>query len=433
MSCRVLGLALPCAALLASAGCGGSAPTLHDVSGVVRFRDNPVAGAQVGLAGQEQVTSATGEFRFTGVPAGRQILDVRHAVDADGVFVGERRFVNVGGGESPDVRLPEPVTLHAVEVAIDGARLSWSPFSGAGFREYKVYRGLTRGLDENTGELVFVSTQASETEAFIPFTPASFIPGAELFYRLFVMDEYGKLAGSNLESIVVGSDVPRPYQLTLASARALSGPAVGVTWDGSHFWFMYQYDAAGYYTPKLSRLVEYDIDTGTELRSFSYEDEYMPAHGLAWTGSTFWTSYYETNVKSLDPDTGAVLKTWQQTAVDLDWDGAHLMLGDQGALKLLDPVTGAIVATHVPPVPGHRYSGVAHRPGEIWMASMWSPDIVILDEAGTLVGRVDWPVTISGGMSGPGGFSSLAFKDGQLAVLFDSQLYLYEIQAAPQP
>ena len=78
--------------------------------------------------------------------------------------------------------------------------LRWSLANGPEFREYKVYRRDNPGLDEDTGELIFVSTSIKDT-TFVD-TPSS--TATIYYYRVYVLSAYGKLGGSNL----VNTEVP---------------------------------------------------------------------------------------------------------------------------------------------------------------------------------------------------------------------------------
>jgi hypothetical protein len=99
------------------------------------------------------------------------------------------------------VLLPKPPKLVVEKVDTVNEKnafdLRWSPYRQAGFREYKLYRGKTSGLDETTGELVHVTTDPEAT-TFVDETPDR----SSYFYRAFVMDERGRMAGSNVTAAV---------------------------------------------------------------------------------------------------------------------------------------------------------------------------------------------------------------------------------------
>ena len=60
--------------------------------------------------------------------------------------------------------LPKSVIMHQVEdITDESVNLSWSPTDASDFREYKIYRHITSGLDETTGLLIHVSTSINDT------------------------------------------------------------------------------------------------------------------------------------------------------------------------------------------------------------------------------------------------------------------------------
>ena len=74
--------------------------------------------------------------------------------------------------------------------------LRWTATDAVDFREYKIYQHETSGLDETTGTLIHVSTGIDDTV----FTAVSLVPFNTYYFRVYVMNEYGKLGGSNIVS-----------------------------------------------------------------------------------------------------------------------------------------------------------------------------------------------------------------------------------------
>jgi hypothetical protein len=83
--------------------------------------------------------------------------------------------------------------------------LKWTKYSGADYREYKIYQHHTPGLDETTGELIYVTTNPSDT-SFVTKLPHS----SEMYYRVFVLSETSLLAGSNLTKATTTNFVNSP-------------------------------------------------------------------------------------------------------------------------------------------------------------------------------------------------------------------------------
>jgi len=109
------------------------------------------------------------------------------------------------------------------------------------FREYKLYRHSTSGFDESTGELLHISTFRNDT-SFTDSIPHS----STYYYRLYQMNEYGRLGGSNIvkissgvysnnEPLLIMEEINERY-LNKAEIMWLYFPAVKgeiykITWD----------------------------------------------------------------------------------------------------------------------------------------------------------------------------------------------------------
>jgi len=72
--------------------------------------------------------------------------------------------------------------------------LNWNKTDALDFREYKLYRHTTSGLDETTGTLVHVATSILDTS----FIDTDLQPFKNYFYRVYIMNDYGRLGGSNI-------------------------------------------------------------------------------------------------------------------------------------------------------------------------------------------------------------------------------------------
>jgi hypothetical protein len=76
--------------------------------------------------------------------------------------------------------------------------LSWTLTDAADFREYKVYRHTSSGLDESTGTLIHISTHIGDTT----FQVKNLNPLSEYYFRVYVMNEFGRLGGSNIVTAI---------------------------------------------------------------------------------------------------------------------------------------------------------------------------------------------------------------------------------------
>lgn len=247
-------VAVLCAAL--TAGCDG-----FELSGQVLSARGPVPDAVVTLgSGLQTRTDETGHFTLSGVESGAHTLHLRY--EEDGAAVEDQREVNVDG----DVRL-DPLTLPVpVELTAQGGErkldetmvvLQWTQAFARGFREYKVYRHTTSGLDESTGTLIHVSTTREATSFASPEAP-----GTKYFYRVFVMNDLGRLGGSNLASFT-----PQPY--VPSAELPLEEPVAAHVYAGTpHSFFLDTTELRAF-------LVEYGGDIELSVRDQSLRELYV--------------------------------------------------------------------------------------------------------------------------------------------------------------
>lgn len=198
-----------CLALGLSCSENGTSPAdFFTVSGVVKQNGNPVTAVEVSIdrsADLKTTSDANGAFAITNVPGGQHTLTLfktsaQDSGKTDSSFVERSYDISVLADlVVQNLRLPNPVLLHPVEFTANGTKLSWSPSNAEDFREYKLYRHTSSGLDESTGTLIHVTTSRSDT-TFLDQTSLS--PG-DYFYRIFVMNELGRLGGSNIEMMTV--------------------------------------------------------------------------------------------------------------------------------------------------------------------------------------------------------------------------------------
>jgi hypothetical protein len=145
----------------------------------------------------------SGNFKISGLTAGEHILKASKSqsndryVELESVINLTEESTNIG-----EIRLPIPPTMYDIDttqVSYNTVPLRWSRSTDPEFREYKVYRRDNPGLDENTGELIFVSTYPSDT-TFVDQPPST---GTRYYYRVYILSAFGKLGGSNLINALI--------------------------------------------------------------------------------------------------------------------------------------------------------------------------------------------------------------------------------------
>lgn len=148
-------------------------------------------------------SDADGYFNIRGISKGEHTFRASK-IEANDQLVGieSQLELNAQTTNLGEIRLPIPPFMYAIDtlkVTSDSVPLIWSKSSDSEFREYKVYRRDNPGLDETTGELVFVSTSSEDT-SFVDDPPKDAV---QYYYRVYVLSAFGKLGGSNLVNTLV--------------------------------------------------------------------------------------------------------------------------------------------------------------------------------------------------------------------------------------
>jgi hypothetical protein len=194
------------------------------VGGVVVRQGRPVEGVAVSiesLAGGTTRTDAHGAFTIANVPIGEYELSLSEQDEGQAFGALTTPITVTQNLDLPDLLLPQPVALESPSKVTGGSMsLSWMPSESQSFREYKLYRHLSSGLDETTGTLVHVGTAVDDTT----FVDEGLKGDEKYFYRVFVLDDYGLLGGSN----VVSATTLNPCAARQYTAEIL-GPTDGAT------------------------------------------------------------------------------------------------------------------------------------------------------------------------------------------------------------
>jgi hypothetical protein len=185
--------------LIFSYGCTDNDPgDGYTVSGRVLLAGEPVGNALVSVGGLiETQTMADGTFKLLSVPRGNHAMNIMKSVES-GAFIERKLLIAVDGNtDLSDQALPAPILLEdPAEVTDQTMLLAWNRSGEPDFREYKLYRHNSSGLDESTGDLVHVSTTRQDTT----FTVAGLDPLTDYYFRVYVMNDIGRLGGSNIVS-----------------------------------------------------------------------------------------------------------------------------------------------------------------------------------------------------------------------------------------
>ena len=183
----------------------GNDESLYAVSGSIIQNGQPVSGVKVVIDDLEQfktISDDNGNFNIKRVSPGLHDLIMIKSLEDD-VTINRTIPIDVNTNLIlDDLILPDPVRIVSVELDSINNKLAigWTKSDVSDFREYKLYGHTSSGLDETTGELLHVATLIDDT-TFVYQMPSS----ETRYFRVFVMNEYGKLGGSNIEFVSSGN------------------------------------------------------------------------------------------------------------------------------------------------------------------------------------------------------------------------------------
>ena len=173
---------------------------LYTVSGNLFIQNKPEKDIEVSIDGLLNLTTYTdqeGYFRISDVTQGEHNILMNKQFE-NGSSISKSSQIEVNADVYLEsLKLPKPVFMFTpINITSETVSLRWSKTDAIDFREYKLYRHHSSGLDENTGELIHISTSISDTT----FTDDNLVEMTTYFYRIYMMNEYGKLGGSNIVS-----------------------------------------------------------------------------------------------------------------------------------------------------------------------------------------------------------------------------------------
>jgi hypothetical protein len=169
------------------------------VTGVVISNNHPIEGANISIDSIHNwsaISSADGSFQINNVPSGKHSMYISEGDKSNSFTQKEYEiYVDESNTDLEYLLLPNPVILNEPSnVGFTSLELAWNKTDASDFYEYKLYRHNSPGLDENTGELIYVSTNSEDTT----FTDGDLISSTDYYYRVFVMNQFGRLGGSNI-------------------------------------------------------------------------------------------------------------------------------------------------------------------------------------------------------------------------------------------
>lgn len=273
------------------------------LTGTVTSLGEPVPNASVTLVNDvinhSTTTGADGKFSFTDIEKGEYILTVK-AEDETSKFIQYQKNVSVLNEISQEnIQLPEGVTLLEPSTVTDhSVELKWTKSEISNFLEYKLYRHSTSGLDETSGELIHVATNANDTV----FTDLEIRDSETYFYRVFVRNTFGLYGGSNIieVSTSVGNYVQNgDFEAGLEDWELYSpGPCAAIAEDIT--------------SPAGSKVLELNMDVPSEANVSSELLQYISQNKFI-AGETYVMSFWAKADVPLNGQTWIMLRhsaTW---------------------------------------------------------------------------------------------------------------------------
>lgn len=405
--------------------------TKYNVSGRVTQNGEPVANANVSVKKRSGTTDANGSFTLEDVVEGNHILNITKEVGTlkrtrSEAFMARSYEIEVTRDTSLNfLELPEPVFLkQESRRQHEYANLAWNRSHAEDFREYKIYRHGSPGLDESTGELIYVTTDANDTTF-----KDNFELGAEgYYYRAYVMNDYGRLGGSNVLYVSCSDElIESNYTLELANSIGVphSVPA-GIGSDQENLWIL-----CGDYNAEEHSLIYYDPYTYEVKRTLTFynliEKLGSGVYGVAVHDSSLWIATGSNVNKLLEIDLGSdtIVKTWAApdgAPKDLHWDdGIIWMSSGDGQIYKIDPLSGRneLFYSRYP----DRESAIAVLNDEVWVGDLVSNDgsITIYDKSSG-----EYKSTLINVL--PYYHKGFCFHKSQLAVIASGNIHFYDIK-----
>lgn len=177
-----------------------SSLTTYNVSGRVLLNSVPKENVTIDIDDLIQYLTTTNEegwFTIKNVSVGEHKLNAM-IEENDQSFVKKSFDINVNSNiELDNLLLPNPVTiLCSLDSTTNIVTIHWNKTIEEDFKEYILYSHSNPGLDENTGTLEHVTLDRNDTIKEIQLESNSI-----RYFRVFVMNDSGKLGGSNIVDV----------------------------------------------------------------------------------------------------------------------------------------------------------------------------------------------------------------------------------------
>ncbi len=418
---------------------------LPDVSGYIYYKGVIQVSTEVTLKNQTQTwtkdTDTSGYFLFKDVNKDNYDLIVTKSFD-DSSYISKTEHISIQQDIHLDhFRIPKPVNFHdPINITNNSITLNWSRYSEDDFYEYKLYRGYNSVLDNETGDLIKISTNVNDTTFSDDGSdmPYGLSEDRTYYYRIYVNNEYANLGGSSILEVKtnlfdIDPDLLREYDLIEKQnfPNTFPGTLSGIDFDGEYLWFLTVQYTGEYYDPDTVNLIKYDLSTGNIISHFKYYNDYCGDRmSLAWGNEYLWLSNEALNkIMKIDSDEGQILTSFsnQYGVMGMTVYNNFLYLCYYyGIIQKINTVNLNIVNTWQNPFGGGANNGIAARNNEIWLSDYSNKNLFILNNQGQHIG-----VAYNEILEDFTGYKSnlnICFMNEDLVLCKNGRIYICEIQ-----
>lgn len=421
--------------------------TIH---GKVAF-DNGISSENSKIYLNDEIKSSTdksGIFTIENIPKGTYTLKAISSENING-FAEAEMDIDVKGEELEldDILLPVPVEmLYPTLLTSSSIDLIWNKCTSKDFREYKIYIHNTSALEESSATLLHIATNKEDTVFSVKALEfwmggATLMPNTTYYFRVFVMNEYGRMSGSNIievttplwdnsENFIVNYELEHDFSI----ASPIGGRLNGITYDGTHFWMVYfdeiWNNTLSSYDDYIT-IAKFDFVNGI-LDTVVFKNLKRYPNGIAWDGVDLWIGF-QNSVQQFNVTTKQFGKLYSlaEGIADLSWDGINLVVLDTWSdVYILNPKSGIISKQFKTPFEIVGYSGergVIFRENELWILNNWHYEMAILDMDGNHIGVVN----INQFYDPWGGVSNssipMCLFDSKLVIVMENQIQIFKI------
>lgn len=239
---------------------------LFTVKGYISSSTGMISGANVVLDNSVNwttTTSSNGYFEIGNVSEGVHSLSLKKS-NNDGSFSEIKNTISVYSDVFLEsLLLPNPILMYPpADVSSNSMKIVWSKSDATDFYEYKLYRHDTPGLDETTGELIFVSISKLDTS----FNDINLFSNKDYYYRVYQMNNLGRIGGSNivtsrtiLSNLIPDGDFENSNSLDINWISTLGSPnnslilSDSIKYSGNYSLYA-SYNGFGQYPPPMIKI-----------------------------------------------------------------------------------------------------------------------------------------------------------------------------------